>query len=60
MWPRGNTFEGELHVDGYSLDGAGGSKLPLAVLFQHLPVAALKASHAGSAKPAARKIRQFA
>jgi (1->4)-alpha-D-glucan 1-alpha-D-glucosylmutase len=60
-WPRGEAFDGELHVAGYSLDGAGGaSRVPLTHLFRDLPVAALKASYIGSAKPAAKRIRQFA
>jgi (1->4)-alpha-D-glucan 1-alpha-D-glucosylmutase len=60
-WPQGDAFDGELHVDGYSLDGASGtSRVPLATLFKELPVAALKATHTGSAKPAARRIKQFA
>ncbi|SHN79517.1 malto-oligosyltrehalose synthase [Bradyrhizobium erythrophlei] len=63
VWPRGNAFDGELHIDGYSLQSAGlsdKSRIPLAVLFEHLPVVALKASYVGAANPAARRIRQFA
>jgi (1->4)-alpha-D-glucan 1-alpha-D-glucosylmutase len=60
-WPRGDTFEGELHIDGYSLDGVhGSSRLPLATLFKDMPVAVLKANYAGSVKPAAKRIKQFA
>jgi (1->4)-alpha-D-glucan 1-alpha-D-glucosylmutase len=62
-WPRGDVFEGELHVDGYSLEGEGNrkaSRVPLANLFKHLPVAALKASHVGAARPPAKRSRQFA
>ena len=63
IWPRGEAFEGELHLDGYSLIGAARSdmaRVPLASLFEHLPVAALKASYVGTAKPALKRNRQFA
>lgn len=63
VWPRGEDFEGELHIDGYSLgraDGADRSRVPLATLFAQLPVAALKANHVGTARPAAKRNRQFA
>jgi (1->4)-alpha-D-glucan 1-alpha-D-glucosylmutase len=62
-WPRGDAFDGALHIDGYSLRGASASResrMPFAVLFEHLPVAALKASYVGAAKPVSRRIRQFA
>jgi (1->4)-alpha-D-glucan 1-alpha-D-glucosylmutase len=63
VWPRADAFEGELHLDGYSLEAAGRSGesgVPLAVLFEQLPVAALKATYVGAAKPAPKKTRQFA
>jgi (1->4)-alpha-D-glucan 1-alpha-D-glucosylmutase len=63
IWPNGEAFDGELHVDGYSLEGAGNanpSRMPLASLFKHLPVAVLKAGYVGAAKPAAKGNRQFA
>jgi (1->4)-alpha-D-glucan 1-alpha-D-glucosylmutase len=61
VWPRGANFEGELHIDGYSLEDArGSSRVPLADLFAQLPTAALKASQVGTAKPAAKRTRQFA
>jgi hypothetical protein len=63
MWPRGDVFDGELHIDGYSLRGANASdksRVPLTALFEHLPVAALKASYVGAAKPASKRIGQFA
>jgi (1->4)-alpha-D-glucan 1-alpha-D-glucosylmutase len=63
VWPRGEVFEGDLHIDGYSLEGRGKSdtsRVPLANLFRHLPVAALKAGYVGTAKPAAKRSRQFA
>jgi (1->4)-alpha-D-glucan 1-alpha-D-glucosylmutase len=63
IWPNGEVFEGELHVDGYSLPGVGNAspaRVPLASLFKHLPVAALKANYVGAAKAAAKGSRQFA
>jgi (1->4)-alpha-D-glucan 1-alpha-D-glucosylmutase len=60
-WPRGELFDGEIRLDGYSLEIAGNSsRMPLAGLFEHLPVAALKASYAGAAKPFAKRAKQFA
>jgi len=62
-WPRRDAFDGEIRLDGYSLRGANApddSSVPLAALFGHLPVAALKASYVGTAKPSPKKIRQFA
>jgi (1->4)-alpha-D-glucan 1-alpha-D-glucosylmutase len=62
-WARGEIFEGEVHIDGYSLTGAGkpdSSRVPLASLFRHLPVAALKAGYVGTAKPDAKRSQQFA
>jgi (1->4)-alpha-D-glucan 1-alpha-D-glucosylmutase len=62
-WPHGEAFEGELHIDGYSLQGAVKSdagRVPLADLFKQLPVAALQAEYLGAAKPAAKRSRQFA
>jgi (1->4)-alpha-D-glucan 1-alpha-D-glucosylmutase len=62
-WPRGNAFDGVLHIDGYSLEGASTSdepRVPLAVLFRHLPVAALKANYVGVGKQASKRIGQFA
>jgi (1->4)-alpha-D-glucan 1-alpha-D-glucosylmutase len=63
VWPRHDVFDGELHIDGYSLRGANAldkSRVPLTALFEHLPVAALKASYVGAAKPASKRIGQFA
>ena len=62
-WPRGGALEGELQIDGYSLEGIDKSdtaRAPLAVLFKHLPVAALRASYVGTTRPALKKARQFA
>jgi (1->4)-alpha-D-glucan 1-alpha-D-glucosylmutase len=63
VWPSGEAFEGELHVDGYSLkgtDNSDASRVPLAVLFKHLPVVVLKAGYVGAMKPATRRSPQFA
>jgi (1->4)-alpha-D-glucan 1-alpha-D-glucosylmutase len=46
-WPRGEAYDGALNASGYSLEGvvgkAGATELRLSALFQHLPVAVLKA-----------------
>jgi (1->4)-alpha-D-glucan 1-alpha-D-glucosylmutase len=62
-WPLGDAFAGELHIDGYSLEGPSGAerkRVPLAVLFEHIPVAALKAIPSGSMRPSAKRIKQLA
>jgi (1->4)-alpha-D-glucan 1-alpha-D-glucosylmutase len=61
-WPSGELFEGELHTDGYWLEGIGHrekGRIPLSVLFRDLPVAAVKATIVGVVKPA-KRTRQFA
>jgi (1->4)-alpha-D-glucan 1-alpha-D-glucosylmutase len=63
VWPRAEVFDGELHLDGYSIEGADkpdASRIPLAHLFKHLPVAALKAAYVGTPSPAAKRSRQLA
>ena len=58
MWPRGQAFDGVLHIDGYALEGnARPVTLPLSELFEHLPVAVLKARFSGAAKPARRRMQ---
>jgi (1->4)-alpha-D-glucan 1-alpha-D-glucosylmutase len=44
-WPRAEGYEGAVMLDGYSVEGgkAGTEEMPLSALFQHLPVAVLKA-----------------
>ncbi|MGA9091854.1 MAG: malto-oligosyltrehalose synthase, partial [Bradyrhizobium sp.] len=63
VWPRAKNFDATLHIDGYSLEGirskSGVAEVRLSALFQHLPVAVLKARYAGAARPA-RKRKQFA
>jgi (1->4)-alpha-D-glucan 1-alpha-D-glucosylmutase len=58
VWPRGQAFDGVLHIDGYALEGSGKrAAVPLSELFQHLPVAVLKARFAGAAKPARKRMQ---
>jgi (1->4)-alpha-D-glucan 1-alpha-D-glucosylmutase len=62
-WPHGEAFEGELHIDGYSLEGtsnANKARIPLAVLFAQLPIAALRAVPAGTIRLVAKRATQFA
>ena len=57
-WPRGQAFDGALHIDGYALEG--GAKpvtLPLSKLFENLPVAVLKARFSGAPKAARRRLQ---
>jgi (1->4)-alpha-D-glucan 1-alpha-D-glucosylmutase len=46
-WPRAEAYDGALNVSGYSVEGigdkAGATDLRLSSLFQHLPVAVLRA-----------------
>jgi len=56
VWPRAESYEGALRVKGYSVEGlsgeARGTEVPLSALFQHLPVAVLKARFNGVRNPA--------
>jgi (1->4)-alpha-D-glucan 1-alpha-D-glucosylmutase len=56
-WPRAEAFDGALDLNGYSVEGIAGTELRLATLFQHLPVAVLKARFEGALKPAQKRIR---
>jgi len=60
-WPRGEAFDGALHIDGYAVEGFGRTRsaatVPLSGLFHHLPVAVLKARLVGAAKPARKSAR---
>jgi (1->4)-alpha-D-glucan 1-alpha-D-glucosylmutase len=46
-WPRPESFEATLHLNGYGVEGVGSEAaatgLPLSTLFRHLPAAVLKA-----------------
>jgi (1->4)-alpha-D-glucan 1-alpha-D-glucosylmutase len=48
VWPRAEAYDGALNISGYSVEDVGGNagatELRLSNLFQHLPVAVLKAS----------------
>jgi (1->4)-alpha-D-glucan 1-alpha-D-glucosylmutase len=62
-WPRGEAFDGTLHIDGYAVEGISRTRsaaLAFSDLFQHLPVAVLKGRPVGAAKQAAKRSRQFA
>jgi (1->4)-alpha-D-glucan 1-alpha-D-glucosylmutase len=57
-WPRAEAFDGVLDTTGYSIDGrAGATPMPLATLFDHLPVAVLKARFQGALKPVRKRGR---
>jgi (1->4)-alpha-D-glucan 1-alpha-D-glucosylmutase len=53
-WPRAESFEGWLDLDGYSVEGlaveAGTTETRLSTLFHHLPVAILRARFEGAVK----------
>jgi (1->4)-alpha-D-glucan 1-alpha-D-glucosylmutase len=59
IWPRAETFDGTLHINGYSVEGvgskAGAEGVPLSTLFQHLPAAVLKARYLGTPKPSRKR-----
>ena len=58
-WPRAESLEGALDLDGYSVDGMdkGARVLRLPELFRHLPVAVIKARFEGPLKPARKRVR---
>jgi (1->4)-alpha-D-glucan 1-alpha-D-glucosylmutase len=53
-WPRAENFDGSLDLSGYSAENLAGNvdttRMPLSLLFQHLPVAVLKARFEGAVK----------
>jgi (1->4)-alpha-D-glucan 1-alpha-D-glucosylmutase len=61
VWPRAEAFDGALDIKGYSVKGIGGelgaTEVRLSALFQHLPVAVLKARFEGALRPARRRVR---
>jgi (1->4)-alpha-D-glucan 1-alpha-D-glucosylmutase len=61
IWPRAESFDGALNVDGYRIEGSGGeagtTELSLAALFRHLPAAVLKARIKTVLKPARNRAR---
>jgi (1->4)-alpha-D-glucan 1-alpha-D-glucosylmutase len=47
LWPAADTWQGSVIVKGFTLEGAGkNGELPLAELFEGLPVAVRRATHA--------------
>ena len=57
-WPRAEVFDATLNVKSYSVQGnAGARELRVVTLFQHLPVAVLKARYQGALKPARKRGR---
>jgi (1->4)-alpha-D-glucan 1-alpha-D-glucosylmutase len=59
-WPRGEAFEGAIHLAGYRIDGMEtAAELPLSSLFTHLPVAVLKAKLGAATKSARSRVVTF-
>jgi (1->4)-alpha-D-glucan 1-alpha-D-glucosylmutase len=60
-WPRAESFDGALNVDGYRIEGsgreAGTTELRLSALFRHLPAAVLKARINTVLKPVRKRAR---
>jgi (1->4)-alpha-D-glucan 1-alpha-D-glucosylmutase len=59
-WPGPENFDATLDVGGYAVEGfadADATQLRLSDLLNHLPVAVLKASFTGAAKPARKRGR---
>ena len=60
-WPRPEAFDATLNIKGYTVQDiphtTGEAELRLSALFQHLPVAVLKARYEGALKPARRRSR---
>lgn len=50
-WPAAGAFEAAIDINGYTVAGGSGGELPLAMLFEQLPVAVLKAESAAASKP---------
>ncbi|MDP3692518.1 malto-oligosyltrehalose synthase [Bradyrhizobium sp.] len=58
-WPRAQAFDAAVDLKGYSVEGLAGetTEAPLSLLFQHLPVAVMKAGFQGVSKPARKRLR---
>jgi (1->4)-alpha-D-glucan 1-alpha-D-glucosylmutase len=58
IWPGAGAYQGAIVTTGYTVDDAqktnGASELPLANLFQHMPVAIRRATFKGGASRAQR------
>jgi (1->4)-alpha-D-glucan 1-alpha-D-glucosylmutase len=50
VWPRAESFDGTVDLNGYSIEGVDATALPLADLFRQLPVAVLKAKTKAATK----------
>jgi (1->4)-alpha-D-glucan 1-alpha-D-glucosylmutase len=61
VWPRAENYDGALSLKDYSVKGTDGAigttGIPLSALFQHLPVAVLKARYKGALKPVRKHSR---
>jgi (1->4)-alpha-D-glucan 1-alpha-D-glucosylmutase len=60
VWPRAESYDGTLDLNGYSVEGIAGdgmTEVRLSALFRHLPVAVLKAGFEGALKPARKRVR---
>jgi (1->4)-alpha-D-glucan 1-alpha-D-glucosylmutase len=57
VWPRAESYDGALSLKDYSVKGIGGTEIHVSTLFQHLPVAVLKARYKGALKPARKRSR---
>jgi (1->4)-alpha-D-glucan 1-alpha-D-glucosylmutase len=56
IWPEAKAFDGTLNIKGYATQGSD-STLSLSTLFQHLPVAVLKAKAATASKSQRKRAR---
>ncbi len=56
VWPRMETLEGSISLQGLTIEGSDSRELPLASLFAALPVAVLKARTATARKPVRHRI----
>jgi (1->4)-alpha-D-glucan 1-alpha-D-glucosylmutase len=60
VWPLAESYDGALNVTGYSVDRAGktnAGELRLSDIFQHLPVAVLKAKFKTGLKAGRKRVR---
>ena len=65
-WSRAESYQGALRLKGYSVQDSAvqglkpesrASEVPLSTLFEHLPVAVLRARFEGALKPARKRAR---
>ncbi|MBR0931804.1 malto-oligosyltrehalose synthase [Bradyrhizobium jicamae] len=55
-WPRPDAFDGAIDITGYATEGRA-NRLPLSELFEHLPVAVLRAKAVAGARRGSNKHR---